>query len=99
MISRINFHFYKSKVISNWEREKTFSRARNELGSRHEKKSRVKGAVKWPRHTRVVLMAAAQLTLASLANAAAQSSAAVDNSTNLYLDVLFQLKVKSNASS
>lgn len=38
------------------------------------------------------------VTLASLANAGFRSSAALDNSTNLYLDALVQLKVKTGAS-
>src|SRR6266511_865011 len=37
-------------------------------------------------------------TLASLANAAARQSIEVDNGTNLYLDALVMLKVKSNAA-
>jgi hypothetical protein len=37
-------------------------------------------------------------TLASLANNAARSSASVDNTTNLYLDVLVQMVIKSGAS-
>lgn len=37
-------------------------------------------------------------TITSLANAAQQGSTAVDNSSNLYLDALVQLKIKTNAS-
>lgn len=39
------------------------------------------------------------LTIASLANGSARASTAVDNSTNLYLDALVSLKVKSASSS
>src|SRR4051794_15534221 len=38
-------------------------------------------------------------TLASLANAAARASTAVDNTSNLFLDALVTVKVKSGASS
>src|SRR5665213_482080 len=38
-------------------------------------------------------------TLTSLANAAAQGSAVIDNTTNLFLDALVMVKVKSGASS
>jgi hypothetical protein len=41
---------------------------------------------------------AVTVTLASLANNGARSSAAVDNSTNCYLDALIQLVLKSGAS-
>lgn len=37
-------------------------------------------------------------TLASLANSAARASTAIDNTSNLFLDALVELKVKSNAS-
>lgn len=37
-------------------------------------------------------------TITSLANAAQQQSTAVDNSLNLFLDALVQLKIKTNAS-
>lgn len=39
------------------------------------------------------------ITLASLANAAFQECTAVDNRTNLFLDALVQLKIKSAGSS
>ncbi len=39
------------------------------------------------------------LTIASLANDAARGSTAVDNTSNLFLDVLFRLKVKTAAAS
>lgn len=39
------------------------------------------------------------ITLASLANAAARASTAIDNTSNLFEDILFQLTVKSAASS
>lgn len=39
------------------------------------------------------------LTIASLTNNSARESTAVDNSSNLYLDALVQLKVKSGAAS
>lgn len=39
------------------------------------------------------------ITLASLANAAARASAAIDNSVNLFLDALVQLVLKSGAAS
>lgn len=39
------------------------------------------------------------ITLASLANDAARQSTVIDNSTNLYLDALVMLKLKSGASS
>lgn len=38
------------------------------------------------------------LTIASLANNSARASTALDNSTNVFLDALAQLKVKSNAA-
>ncbi len=38
------------------------------------------------------------LTIASLANASARSSTAVDNTTNLFMDVKVALKVKTNAA-
>lgn len=38
------------------------------------------------------------LTLASLANAAYRQSTAVDNTSNLFLDVLVALKIKTNAA-
>lgn len=41
---------------------------------------------------------AVTVTLASLANASARASNAIDNTSNLYDDVLFQLYVKSGAS-
>lgn len=37
-------------------------------------------------------------TLASLADGSARSSAVIDNTSNLFLDALVQVKVKSNAS-
>jgi hypothetical protein len=43
--------------------------------------------------------AAFTCTLASLANNAARSSAAVDNSTNLYLDALVQMQIKSGTGT
>lgn len=39
------------------------------------------------------------ITLASLANAGARSGLAVDNTTDLFLDALVQIKIKSGASS
>jgi hypothetical protein len=39
------------------------------------------------------------VTLASLANGSARASTAIDNSSNLYFDILVQLKVKSGASA
>lgn len=39
------------------------------------------------------------VTLASLANAAARASTAVDNTSNLFLDALVTVKVKSGAAS
>lgn len=39
------------------------------------------------------------ITIASLANGSANASTAIDNSTNLYMDALVSLKVKSPASS
>jgi hypothetical protein len=38
------------------------------------------------------------VTLASLANAARRASTAIDNTTNLFLDALVQLKIKTGAS-
>ncbi len=38
------------------------------------------------------------LTLASLASAGARASTKIDNTSNLFLDLLFQLKVKSGGS-
>lgn len=38
------------------------------------------------------------ITLASLTNTSSRSSAAIDNTTNLFLDALVQLKVKSGAA-
>lgn len=38
------------------------------------------------------------LTIASLANSGARASTVVDNSTNLFIDALIQLKVKTNAA-
>lgn len=37
-------------------------------------------------------------TITSLANAAQRGSTAIDNTSNLYLDALVQLKIKTNAS-
>lgn len=39
------------------------------------------------------------ITLTSLANAAARGAAAIDNTTNLFLDALVFVKIKSGASS
>lgn len=38
------------------------------------------------------------ITLASLANNAARASTAIDNTTNLFLDSLLEMKIKSNAA-
>jgi len=38
------------------------------------------------------------ITVASLANNSARQSTVIDNSTNVYLDALVQLKIKTNAS-
>lgn len=38
------------------------------------------------------------ITLASLANGSARESTAIDNSSNLFLDALVQLKIRSNSS-